>query len=226
MKALGAFNVFQSGWVQSINQCNHCYNPLCSFQNSLSMPILSIAFIRHLLFGLMQNFMYAEKRKYDSKFVNGPHHVLTWDIFFQKKWAHAERARVKLAVQSVGNERAQWAEWIWNRRIGYWAIRSSARSFARTAHSFDCSALLAPLTRSAALIRSFARSLTHSIPKLKEVSDHEMNASIWYRLNPLGSGASKRASGRANGPVLYASIFKKLTHCASISYSFSPKPCC
>ena len=44
----------------------------------------------------------------------------------------------------------------------YWAIRSSARSFARTAHSFACSALLASLARSAALSRSLARSLTRS----------------------------------------------------------------
>ena len=40
------------------------------------------------------------------------------------------------------------------------AIRSSVHSFARTAHSFACSALLASLARSAALIRLLARSLT------------------------------------------------------------------
>ena len=39
------------------------------------------------------------------------------------------------------------------------AARSSVRSFARTAHYFACSALLASLARSAALIRSLARSL-------------------------------------------------------------------
>ena len=32
----------------------------------------------------------------------------------------------------------------------YWAIRSSARSFARTTHSFACSTLLALLTHSLA----------------------------------------------------------------------------
>ena len=59
----------------------------------------------------------------------------------------------------------------------YWATRSSVRSFARTAHSFACSALLALFARSAHLLahllhtvhfaralccaHSFARSLTH-----------------------------------------------------------------
>ena len=47
-------------------------------------------------------------------------------------------------------------------RCKYWATRSSIRSFARTTHSFACSALLALLARSAALIRLFARSLVKS----------------------------------------------------------------
>ena len=44
-------------------------------------------------------------------------------------------------------------EWLWDRRVEYWAIRSSARSSARTAHSFAlrCG-------------HSFARSLSHSRP--------------------------------------------------------------
>ena len=46
----------------------------------------------------------------------------------------------------------------------YWATRSSIRSFARTAHSFACSGLLASLTPSAALTRSLARSL-RSLPR-------------------------------------------------------------
>ena len=50
-------------------------------------------------------------------------------------------------------------------RLKYRAIRSSICSFARTAHSFACSALLALLARSAALTRTLARSL-HSIPRL------------------------------------------------------------
>ena len=46
-------------------------------------------------------------------------------------------------------------------RLKYWATRSSARSFARTAHSVACSALLA---RSAALthLRVFFSTLDHS----------------------------------------------------------------
>ena len=42
----------------------------------------------------------------------------------------------------------------------HWTTYSSVRSFARTAHSFAGSALLASLVRSAALIRLLARLLT------------------------------------------------------------------
>ena len=49
---------------------------------------------------------------------------------------------------------ALWVEMIRNRRVEYSVIRSSARSFARIAHSFACYALVALLARSAALIRS------------------------------------------------------------------------
>ena len=45
-------------------------------------------------------------------------------------------------------------------RLKYWATRSSIHSFARTAHSFACSALLVTLARS---IRSLAHSL---VPEL------------------------------------------------------------
>ena len=57
----------------------------------------------------------------------------------------------------------------------HWATCSSVRSFARSAHSFACtvhsfacSTLLASLARSAALIRSLARFLTHSRARGKE----------------------------------------------------------
>ena len=60
----------------------------------------------------------------------------------------------------------------------YWATRSSARSFARTAHSFACSALLASLARSTALIPSLARSLTRSGAHGNEIYIYELNASI------------------------------------------------
>ena len=49
-------------------------------------------------------------------------------------------------------------------RLQYWATRSSVCSFARTAHSFACSRLLASLAPSAALTRSLARSL-RSLPR-------------------------------------------------------------
>ena len=49
-------------------------------------------------------------------------------------------------------------------RYKYWATCSSVRSFARTAHSFACSGLLASLAPSAALTRSLARSL-RSLPR-------------------------------------------------------------
>merc|ERR1712002_165326 len=83
---------------------------------------------------------------------------------------------------------AQWVQMIRNRRVEYWAIRSSVRSFARTAHSFACSALLASLARSAALIRSLARSLTHSGAHGKVVHVYELNASISYSFSPLWVG--------------------------------------
>ena len=79
----------------------------------------------------------------------------------------------------------------WNWRVGYWAIRSSARSFARPAHSFACSALLASLARSAALIRSLALSLTRSRAHGKVVYVFEMNASISYSFNPLCKARKK-----------------------------------
>ena len=53
---------------------------------------------------------------------------------------------------------------------------STAHSFARTAHSFACSPLLASLARSAALIRSLARSLTRSRAHGKEIFVHELKA--------------------------------------------------
>ena len=58
---------------------------------------------------------------------------------------------------------AQWVGWLWNRRVEYRAICSSVRLFARTAHSFTCSALLASLVRSAAL-RRLVPLLAHSLP--------------------------------------------------------------
>ena len=56
----------------------------------------------------------------------------------------------------------QWVEWLRNWYVEYWVIRSSICSFARSAHSFACSALLASLARSAALVRSLIYSLQSS----------------------------------------------------------------
>ena len=56
---------------------------------------------------------------------------------------------------------------VWNKqksRRKSWATRLSVRSFARTAHSFACSGVLASLAPSAALTRSLARSL-RSLPR-------------------------------------------------------------
>ena len=55
----------------------------------------------------------------------------------------------------------QLVEWLWNQHAEHWAIRSSVRSLDCTANSFACSALLASLARSAALIHALVRSLTH-----------------------------------------------------------------
>ena len=49
-------------------------------------------------------------------------------------------------------------------RLKHWTTRLSVCSFARTAHSFACSGLLASLAPSAALTRSLARSLC-SLPR-------------------------------------------------------------
>ena len=49
-------------------------------------------------------------------------------------------------------------------RLEYWTTRPSVRSFARTAYLFACSALLAGLTRAAALTPSLARSFC-SLPR-------------------------------------------------------------
>jgi len=62
-------------------------------------------------------------------------------------------------------------------RLWYWATRSSVRSFARTAHSFACSGLLASLAPSAALTRSLARSL-RSLPRSWESVNFDVSISL------------------------------------------------
>ena len=56
----------------------------------------------------------------------------------------------------------------------HWAICSSICSFACTAHSFAYSALLASLTRSAALICSLARSLSSLWESEWLISQHQV----------------------------------------------------
>merc|ERR1711989_46031 len=81
----------------------------------------------------------------------------------------------KIARDSV----AHWGEGPRNRRIEHWAIRSFVCLFARTTHSLACSALLASLARSAALIHlPVACSLTHCGAQGKEIYVCEMNTSI------------------------------------------------
>ena len=98
---------------------------------------------------------------------------------------------------------AQWVEWLWNRRVEYWVIRSSVCSFARTAHSFAWSALLASLARSAALIHLFARSFTHSLSHFgadgKKVFVYGLNASISYMQFQLTVHSSELLSSRVLG---------------------------
>ena len=75
-------------------------------------------------------------------------------IWRQEKKEQNEEAECKCTM--VENSREY--------RLKYWVIRSSVRSFARTAYSFACSGLLASLAPSAALTRSLACSL-RSLPR-------------------------------------------------------------
>ena len=70
-------------------------------------------------------------------------------------------------------------------RMSVKSTGSVAPPFVRTTYSFACSALLASLARSAALIRSLTCSLTCSRAHRKEVYVYEMNASISYSSSPL-----------------------------------------
>ena len=97
-------------------------------------------------------------------------------------------------------------------RLQYWATRSSVRSFARTAHSFACSGLLASLAPSAALTRSLARSL-RSLPCswgsefLMSQNDLVLSHSAAAFGPDLGSLRSSLRSldGRTTFPILHRS---------------------
>ena len=75
-----------------------------------------------------------------------------WKKRWRRRWRRRGRKKIDGTVGQINQKY----------RLKYWATRSSVRSFARSAHSFACFALLALLARSATLT-SHARSLT-SLP--------------------------------------------------------------
>ena len=98
---------------------------------------------------------------------------------FQRLVRASTRLLLRHNVFVFHHVNTHWVEIMSNRRVEY-----RARSFVRTSHSFACSALLASLARSGALIRSFARSLTRSRAHGKAVFVYEMNSSILYNSGP------------------------------------------
>ena len=64
----------------------------------------------------------------------------------EPRWREIANRHTNTHTRTIAS---QWVEWLWNRRVEHWVIRSSARLFARTTHSYTCS-----LARSAALSRS------------------------------------------------------------------------
>ena len=68
-------------------------------------------------------------------------------------------------TSTLDRKTALWVEMRQDRHVEYWAIFLSACSFNRTSCSFPCSALLASLSRSTALICSLAHSLAPELMK-------------------------------------------------------------
>ena len=115
-----------------------------------------------------------------------------------------------------------------------WATRLSTHWFAGTAQSFACPALLASLTRSAALIRSHPRSLTHSRARGRVNDWMSQNKTLWARIekkhrinsHPIihcptsegVSGANEQANERASSPVLYCGFLVILAHMAVMNW--------
>ena len=87
----------------------------------------------------------GEKKALTSLYMTGAH---VW-----RRRGGRERGRGCTMVQKNKESRSR-----------YWTTCLSVHSFARTAHSFACSGLLASLAPSAALTRSLARSL-RSLPR-------------------------------------------------------------
>ena len=94
----------------------------------------------------------------------------------------------------------------------YWAIRSSIRSFARTAHSFAFSALLASLARSATPIRSLTRSFW---------SSWESDLCLWIDFIPFHPTVHPTTSSPSHfSPTgLVINIIHSLCTCAELKFS-------
>ena len=126
-------------------------------------------------------------------------------------------------------------------RRKYWATRSSVRSFARTAHSFACSRLLASLAPSAALTRLLARSL-RSLPRSWEseflMSQNDLvlshSALLAILLHCIQSAvsfaahhfsASFRTLKPHSAPHVDASLPVRHCQCVIVGASLPARPC-
>ena len=131
-------------------------------------PSFAISINRHLIsnpaFRALSLFLNNKCRFYIfiSKISNQCMHYKTWNnnLISNVKNDTSFENSVPVFVSHT----APLAEWLKNRRGENWVTRSAVRLFARTAHSFACSALLA------SLVRSFIRSLVHSLPSSWEKS--------------------------------------------------------
>ena len=108
-----------------------------------------------------------------------------------------------LSSSSWCKDVAQRVEIIWNRRVEYWAIRSSAplhRSLIRLLRTTR-------FARALHCAHSFARSLAHSLaPELirQWVFVCETNISISYSINPLcGGWTSKQTCGQRTDMISF-----------------------
>ena len=98
----------------------------------------------------------------------------------------------------------------------YWATRSSARSFARTAHSFACSGLLSSLAPSAALTQSLAQ-FAHSLAR-GTVNYWIAIYSVFFLLWPIVQGSSSALFRLSS----FLSFFLRFLHFLFFLLSFFP----
>ena len=96
------------------------------------------------------------------------------------------------------------------RRCKYWATRSSFRSFARTAHSFACSGLLALLARSAGLTRSLAH-FAHSLARGKVNYQMAIFSVFFFHFRPQCISVVFRPISGAFPAFPFSQIFNSLT---------------